>query len=168
MPMRWVHTDKNLHKRRKGGPPVEPEYKSRLVGRGDLEPGTHELRTDSPIADIETINLILAFAAGTTARIRSADISNAYSQGKPLDRVLLFKPPKGGLPGEDPSDDPVLLAHVPVYGTKDAGRGFWMRFREVMLSAGWKENSIMPAMYSLGQDGKVRGDRRSFMDREAG
>ena len=37
VPTRWVDVDKAAHKRRKNGPVIPPEYKSRLTGRGDLE-----------------------------------------------------------------------------------------------------------------------------------
>ena len=164
VPMRWVDTDKNLHKRRKGGPTIEPELKSRLVGRGDLEQGIDGLRTDSPTSDVESVNLLLAWAAGRKCRVKIADISNAYFQGRPLDRVLLFRPPKGGLPGEDDSDGAMICARVPVYGTKDAGRGFWLRIREVILENGWKENPIMPAFYNLVVDGKLRGCIATHVD----
>ena len=36
--------------------------------------------------------------------IGSADITNAYFQGEELDRVLILKQPKGGLPGEPRKD----------------------------------------------------------------
>ena len=37
IPLQWIEIDKNEHKRREGGPPVAPLFKSRLVSRGDLE-----------------------------------------------------------------------------------------------------------------------------------
>ena len=49
------------------------------------------------------MNLILSWAACNGLRIRSAD-SNAYFQGKPADRVILLKPPKGGIPGQEGSE----------------------------------------------------------------
>ena len=59
--------------------------------------------------------------------IGSADITNAYFQGEELDRVLILKQPKGGLPGEPP--DRRFLARVPVYGTHDGGCKFWKRLK---------------------------------------
>eukprot|EP00959_Pyramimonas_sp_CCMP1952_P384949 8067884-Pyramimonas_sp.AAC.1 len=35
----WIEFDKNEHLRGPGGPPVAPQYKGRLVVRGDLEVG---------------------------------------------------------------------------------------------------------------------------------
>ena len=58
-----METDKNEHLRKPGGPDVEPNTCSRLVGRGDLEKGVENLRSDSPTCDIEAQNMIFSFAA---------------------------------------------------------------------------------------------------------
>ena len=60
-------------------------------------------------------------------RIKSADISSAYLQGKEVDRIILYRIPKGGIPEEGVADGAVIAARVPIYGTKGAGRGFWLR-----------------------------------------
>ena len=77
VPTRWVDVDRNAHKRRKGGPEVPPEYKSRLTGRGDLE-NLDGIRTDSPTAEIEAHNLIFSFAASVGVKLKVGDISNAF------------------------------------------------------------------------------------------
>ena len=43
----------------------------------------------------------------------------------------------------------VMAARVPIYGTKDAGRGFWLRLREVVEENGYTLNRILPTMFSL-------------------
>ena len=78
VPTRWVDVDK--HKRRKNGPIIPPEYKSRLTGRGDLE-NLDGIRTDSPTAEIEAHNLIFSFAASAKVRLKVGDISNAAGRG---------------------------------------------------------------------------------------
>ena len=37
---------------------------------------------------------------------------------------------------------------MPVYGTRDAGRGFWKRLRQVLLDQGFQENFIFVACYT--------------------
>ena len=152
IPMQWIDSDKNEHKRVPGAGYVEPKYKSRLVGRGDLEHG--DVRSDSPTCDIEAQNLIFSFAASNKLVIKSADITNAYFQGEELDRVLLFKQPEGGLEGLPEGTH--LLARVPIYGTRDAGRGFWKKLRRTLVSTGLKENHIMKALYSYEKEGGVK------------
>jgi hypothetical protein len=155
IPLQWVDVDKNEHMRRHGGQYVAPCYKSRLVSRGDLETGTEELRTDSPTADLEALNLLMSWAASSRLRLKGGDISNAYFQGKPLDRLLLLRPPPGGLQDPDVDADTMIVARVPIYGTKDAGRGFWRQLREDILATGLRENAIMKALYHMQVDGKI-------------
>jgi hypothetical protein len=122
IPMRWVDVDKASHRRRQGGPYVPPEYKSRLCGRGDLE-GIGGLRNDSTTAEIEAHHLLFSFASSNRLKLKIADISNAYFQGEQMDRLLLMRPPKGGIPDPEYEDgETFILARVPIYGTQDAGR----------------------------------------------
>ena len=144
VPLKWVDTDKN-DALRGSQPDIEVKHKSRLVTRGDLESG--DIRSDSPTADIEAQNLVFSFASSRKVMIGSADITNAYFQGEELDRVLILKQPKGGLPGEPP--DRRFLARVPVYGTHDGGRKFWKRLKTSATRKGFKENSILKALYAL-------------------
>ena len=161
LPMQWIETDKNAHKRTPGVV-VEPLYKSRLVARGDLE--DTNLRSDSPTCDVEGQNLIFSFAACHGLKIRSADITNAYFQGQDLDRILLFKQPPGGLPDPELAPDAHLLARVPIYGTRDAGRGFWKALRNSLLESGLQENRMVRALYSYQEGGDVKAMICSHVD----
>ena len=90
--------------------------------------------------------------------MKSADISNAYFQSDSLDRVLLLKPPKGGIPDPDYADgETMILARVPIYGTQDAGRKFWQRLRKVIVDHGFRENKIARALYHIEVDGVIMG-----------
>ena len=82
-----------------------------------------------------------------------ADISNAYLQGNEVDRIILYRIPKGGIPEEGIEEGTVIATSVPIYGTKDAGRGFWLRLKEVVLNRGYTANRILPTMFSLVKDG---------------
>ena len=130
--------------------------KSRMVGHGDLS-DIDGIRTDSPTADIEARNMVFSFAASKCLRVKTGDISNAYLQGKELDRILLLKPPRGGLPDPDNADgETVILARVLIYGTKDAGRYFWKHLCAVLLNLGFEENETMHTLFSIrGKDGKI-------------
>ena len=95
-----------------------------MTGRGDLE-NLDGIRTDSPTAEIEAHNLIFSFAASARVQLKVGDISNAFFQGKEMDRVSLLRPPKGGLLDSEYADgETIILARVPIYGTTDAGRKF--------------------------------------------
>eukprot|EP00959_Pyramimonas_sp_CCMP1952_P338431 7087378-Pyramimonas_sp.AAC.1 len=62
VPAQWIEIGKREHLRRPGGPPVAPQYKSRLVVRGDLEESLG-IRADSPACEIEELMLIVSRAA---------------------------------------------------------------------------------------------------------
>eukprot|EP00972_Heterocapsa_arctica_P079820 11760727-Heterocapsa_arctica.AAC.1 len=101
--------------------------KSRLVARGDL--GVQYGRSGSPIADKEAMFMVLSFASSRRLRIRSADLDHGYFQGEKLSRPLILRQPRGGLPDPNIKPEDRMLAFVPIYGTKDAGRGPWRRVR---------------------------------------
>ena len=132
IPIRGVDTDRNSHQRREGGPAIVADYKSRLCGRGDLD-GIDGLRKDSPTAEIGSHNLLFSWAASNKLILKMVDISNAYFQSDPLDKLLLLRPPKGGIPDASYADGKtMILARVPIYGTQDTGRKFWQRFKKVI------------------------------------
>ena len=49
-----------------------------------------------------------------------------------------------------------LQALVPIYGTKDAGRGLWRRVYRVCVTAGLVENFCFPALYHYAEDSKTK------------
>ena len=118
-PNRWVDVDKMSHKSHE--PDYVPKIKSRLVSCGNYE-DQGSLRTDAPTSDIETHHIVAAWAASHGLTLHSADITSAYFQATPLDRVVIMRQPRSGLPDMDPSV--MLLVRVPVYGLCDSGRGF--------------------------------------------
>ena len=61
VPMQWIEVEKNQHLMRPGKQ-HEPKMKSRLVTCGQLEDCTG-IRSDSPTADVEGLNLVCSFAA---------------------------------------------------------------------------------------------------------
>ena len=118
-----------------------------MVGRGDFE-NLDGVRTDSPTQDCSGHLLICSFAASNDLKIETADISNAYFQGRELDRVLLLNPPSDGpllLPdGKTPDPEfadgeTKLIARVPIYGTPDAGRFFWKQMRKTCKEMNLKD-----------------------------
>ena len=120
--------------------------------------GIDGLRCDSPTADIESHNLLFSFAASNRLELKTADISNAYFQGEVLDRVLLLKPPRTGVPDPEYEDgETMILARVPIYGTADAGRKFWRRFNQVITDNKFRENKIAKALYVFEVDGDIKG-----------
>ena len=146
VPAQWIDTDKNEHLKREGKH-HEILHKSRLVPRGDLEQSPDEIRTDSPTVETEALNIILAWTASFSLRITSIDITNAYFHGEKMDRLMLLRLPKGGLPEDEIPEGAMMLARVPIYGTKDAGRRFWLKLRGTITNIGLTQNSQCPALF---------------------
>ena len=162
IPLQWVDIDKNEHQRREGGPHVAPLFKSRLVSREDLEETTG-VRTDSPTCDIEGLT-----CERLTAKL--GDITNACFQGCPLERLIIMRQPPGGVPDVGISADTMFVARVPIYiyiyiyGTCDAGRGFWKKLRRDILSTGLKENAVNRALYIYQDDGEPKSMLATHVD----
>ena len=66
-----------------------------------------------------------------------------------MDRVILYRIPKGGIPEEGINEGDVIAARVPIYGTKDAGRGWWLKLNDVVKGHGLTANRILPTLFSL-------------------
>ena len=163
IPMRWVDVDKNAKLRIPGGPEVPEKLKSRLVIRGDLE--RESFRTDCPTASHTVIHILLAYAASKDLELHSGDISAAFLQGAPIERVLLLKAPKDGIPTEKEGFIEAytyLIALMSVYGSKDAPRGFWLELRKELVAQGLTE--IDPAFYVLIDEGETCGLLASHVD----
>ena len=64
------------------------QFKSRLVERGDQET-TQGIRTDSPTADLEAVNLVISWASSMKFRVATFDITNAYFHGEPEGRMCV-------------------------------------------------------------------------------
>ena len=155
VPTQWIDTDKNEHLKREGKH-HEILHKSRLVARGDLEQSHDEIRTDSPTVETEALNIILAWTASFSLKIRSIDITNAYFHGEKMDRLMLLRLPKGGLPDDEIPEGAMMLARVPIYGTKDAGRRFWLKLKGTITNIGLTQNSQCPALFTYSEDGDVK------------
>ena len=58
-----------------------------------------------------------------------------------------MRQPTGGLGDPDVPAEACLLCRVPIYGSIDAGRGFYLRMDSEVKTAGVKASKVMPALY---------------------
>ena len=143
IPSKWVDVDKNQFIKERTDQEYVPKFKSRLVLCGNFEV-SKGLRSDTPTADTEAHNILCCWAAIQGAQLHSADVASTYFQGRPLDRVLIMRQPRGGLPGIDP--EVFFLVRVPIYGLTDSGRGFWLRLDGDARSSGLKQSKFYPGL----------------------
>ena len=77
----------------------------------------------------------------------------------------MLKPPKRGLPDPEYADgETMILARVPIYGTADAGRKFWQKFRRVITENNFRENKVAKALYVIEVDGVIKGMMVTHVD----
>ena len=123
---RWVLTPKGA------------DYKARLVVQGCQEDKTY-IRSDAPTGSRDAFFLTLAFGSQKGWKVTSFDAQSAYLQSDGISRLLLIRmpwqnPPPGTQPGQ------VLVATGSIYGTCDAGRGWYLYSKEVFKSEGCLES----------------------------
>ena len=148
IPSRWVDADKS-------DDPTKPEYKSRLVARGDLE-NNDKVRTDSPTTSQLFLHLIISLAVSNSWTLMGGDISAAFLQGAKILRKLGLKVPADGIPGVPRGS--ILICSKSVYGTTDAPRGFWKGLFNTLTECGLKPVPNETSAYYLpGPEGEVRG-----------
>ena len=75
-----------------------------------------------------------------------------------------MRQPLGGVPDVGISADTMFVARVPIYGTCDAGRGFWKKLRHDILSNGLKENAVIRALYIYQEDGEPKSMLATHVD----
>ena len=75
-----------------------------------------------------------------------------------------MKQPPGRVPDVDIGADTMFVARVPIYGTCDAGRGFWKKLRHDILSTGLKENAVIRALYIYQEDGEPKSMLATHVD----
>ena len=105
-----METDKNEVLRVEGAGYIEPKYESRLVALGNNEKA--EIRSDSPTAENESLNIVCSFAASRRLPVRSGDLENGYFIGEKLTRLLILCQPRGGIPDPDINMTPKADTHL--------------------------------------------------------
>ena len=132
---RWVAT-------RKGS-----GFKSRLVVIGCQE-AKGKLRTDSPTGSHLMLMVTLAYASQPGWGLTSLDARSAYLQFENITRMLLLRlPGKWAPPGCLPNQ--VVQAPGATYGTRDAGRSFYLHAKTTLEKHGLIELSLEKSCYAL-------------------
>jgi len=152
IPTRWVRTNKSE------GKPDEPYFpKSRLVVQGFKDKALGQYRRDAPTGSALAEALVLALSAAFGFQMVCKDIKNAYFSGKEIGRELYLLPPRGGLPGVGAGQ--ILKAKKAIYGFAEAARLFWLALRDHLMSDGWVESRLEPALFYLrgSEDKRLRG-----------
>ena len=119
--------------------------KARLVVQGCQERGLG-LRADAPTGSKDAMMLVVAFGSQQGWSLQQFDAENAYLQSEGLDRSLLLRLPTDAPPPGRPAGE-IRVATGAIYGTKDAGRKWYLHLKKVLASAGIVESKLERGMY---------------------
>ena len=147
--VQWIEVDKNAHLQRDSDYVFVPaKCQSRLVGCGNFET-TEGPRTDSPAGDLDSHNVVCSWCAQAHVSIQACDFTNEYFQGQEIGRISVCRIPAEGIPQEGIAGGASLASRVPVYGTKDVGRGLWLRLKNTCKLFNFSLNQIQPTLFTL-------------------
>ena len=107
--------------------------------------------TFAPVARLESIRILLAYAAHHNFKLQQMDVKSAFLNG-PLKELVYVKQPPG-------FEDPKLPNHVykldkALYGLKQAPRAWYEHLRELLLDRGFQVGQIDPTLFTK----RVKGE----------
>nr|ABF96984.1 retrotransposon protein, putative, Ty1-copia subclass [Oryza sativa Japonica Group] len=142
---KWVFRNKQDENR------LVVRNKARLVAQGftqveDLDFG----ETFGPVARLEAIRILLAFASCFDIKLFQMDVKSAFLNGEIAELVFVEQPPG--------FDDPKYPNHVyklskALYGLKQAPRAWYERLRDFLLSKDFKIGKVDTTLFT-----KIIGD----------
>ena len=130
--------------------------KVRVVAKGFLQRQYLDFfETYSAVASISTIRLVVALAASFGLQLMVADVEQAYLQSSLKEELYIEIPDYFKRKPEFKGSD-CLRLHKGLYGTKQAGRGWFEMLKGAILHAGLQEAPEDPCLYyRRGDDGNV-------------
>ena len=128
-------------------------YKARLVAKGYTQIyGIDFQETFSPVAKLNTIRVLLSFAANLDWPLHQFDVKNAFLHGD-LEEEIYMDPPPGyeGLGNEGS----VCKLKKALYGLKQFPRAWFGRFRSVMMKYGFRQSDSDHILFFKRNQGKL-------------
>nr|AAL31657.1 Putative Zea mays retrotransposon Opie-2 [Oryza sativa]AAM08711.1 Putative Zea mays retrotransposon Opie-2 [Oryza sativa Japonica Group]AAP51900.1 retrotransposon protein, putative, Ty1-copia subclass [Oryza sativa Japonica Group] len=130
--------------------------KARLVAQGFTQvEGLDFNETFAPVARIEAIRLLLAFAASKGFKLFQMDVKSAFLNGFIQEEVYVKQPP-----GFENPDFPnhVFELSKALYGLKQAPRAWYDRFKNFLLAKGFTMGKVDKMLFVL-----KHGDNQLFV-----
>ncbi len=139
----WAYTIKKDH----NGDPLR--YKSRLCVQGFSQVyGVDYDETFSPVVDVNTIRLIVSFAAHHSLTIYQADVPTAYLNAS-VDKEIYMGQPSGFV--VHPQDEGRLVCQLEraIYDLKQSGRRWWSLLHTFITDMGFIQSGTDMCFYYL-------------------
>ncbi|MBW0539010.1 hypothetical protein O181_078725 [Austropuccinia psidii MF-1] len=127
-------------------------YKARLVARGFCQRyGIDCKHTYAPTASLSLLRLLFAMATKFKWSISFFDISVAYLHSKLEEEIYVdapdeFRPEWNGK---------VMKLNKAMYGLKQAGRCWWLRFKSIMNKLGFEAEELDQSIYRCTRDNVI-------------
>ena len=120
--------------------------KARLVAKGFAQvEGLDFGETFAPVARLEAIRILLAYASHHNMKLFQMDVKSAFLNGFINELVFVEQPP--GF--EDPRyPNHVYRLHKALYGLKQAPRAWYERLRDFLLNKGFKIGRVDTTLFT--------------------
>jgi hypothetical protein len=128
---------------------VVTKNKARLVSKGYTQvQGLDFGETCAPVARLEAIRILLAFATHHNFKLHQMDVKSAFLNGPIFEEVYVEQPP--GF--EDPKfSNHVYKLHKALYGLKQAPRAWYECLKEFLLNKGFEIGKADPTLFTCKQ-----------------
>src|SRR5664279_998331 len=127
--------------------------KARLVAQGFSQvEGLDYGETFAPVARLESIRILLAYASSHNITLHQMDVKRAFLND-PLNELVYVKQPPGF---EDPKfPNHVYLLHKALYGLKQAPRACYDHLKEFLVDRGFVLGVIDPTLFTKKVEGEL-------------
>ncbi|WVZ52837.1 LOW QUALITY PROTEIN: hypothetical protein U9M48_003856 [Paspalum notatum var. saurae] len=140
-----------VFKNKRGEDGMVVRNKARLVAHGFVEGIDYE-ETFAPVAHLETIRILLAFAASKGFKLQQMDVKYAFPNGLIEEEVYVRQPP-GFESARFP--DRVYKLRKALYGPKQAPRAWYARLKSFLLKSGFVMGSVDKTLFLLSRGGDI-------------
>ena len=127
--------------------------KARLVAQGyNQQEGIDYDETFAPVARLEAIRLLVAYAAHKGIKLFQMDVKTAFLNGVLEEEVYVKQPP-----GFEDVDHPehVYYLDKALYGLKQAPRAWYDRLAKFLFKNGYRRGVIDRTLFILEEEGKI-------------
>ena len=125
--------------------------KARLVAQGFCQKeGIDYDETFAPVAHLEALRILLAFAASKGFKLQQMDVKSAFLNGFIEEEVYVRQPP-----GFESAKflDRVFKLRKALYGLKQAPRAWYERLKSFLLKSGFVMGSVDKTLFLLSRGG---------------
>jgi hypothetical protein len=137
---KWVfHNKQDKHR-------VVTRNKARLVAKGYAQVTCLDFEeTFAPVARLESIRILLAYAAHHSFKLFQMDVKSAFLNGPIKEEVYVEQPP--GFEDERYSDHVYKLSKA-LYGLKQAPRAWYKWLRDFLIANAFKAGKADPTLFT--------------------